>query len=179
MKCVFQKSLLNDTNHIPHLYSCTYICNNVLRKFDCLFACLGFFVPLENFHSYGDVTITGEGLQILTYARHLWPSSSEGSLPCHTLYDKGHPFIMVISEDPSHSHLLLIVWQCSCHYLFLRLRSVVAGIRTPNLPLAGRTLLPTAPPPPRFEERFELLNCRYNNIKFHKNITSSNIETIL
>ena len=22
------------------------------------------------FHSYGDVTITGEGLQILTYARH-------------------------------------------------------------------------------------------------------------
>ena len=30
------------------------------------------------FHSYGDVTITGEGLQILTYARHSWPLSSEG-----------------------------------------------------------------------------------------------------
>ena len=32
------------------------------------------------FHSYGDVTIVGEGLQILTHARHSWPLSSEGSL---------------------------------------------------------------------------------------------------
>ena len=31
------------------------------------------------FHSYGDVSIAGEGLQILTYARHSWPLSSEGS----------------------------------------------------------------------------------------------------
>ena len=31
-------------------------------------------------HTYGDVTITGEGLQILTYARHSWPLSHEGSL---------------------------------------------------------------------------------------------------
>ena len=28
--------------------------------------------------------MTGEGLQILTYARHLWPLSSDGSLACHT-----------------------------------------------------------------------------------------------
>ena len=35
------------------------------------------------FHSYGDVTITGEGLQILTKAWHSWPLSSEGSLECH------------------------------------------------------------------------------------------------
>ena len=81
------------------------------------------------FHSYGDVTITGEGLQILTYARHLWPLSSEGSLACHTYCDTGHPFIMVISEDLWHSHLLPSVYQWSCHYLFLRLRSV----RTPKL----------------------------------------------
>ena len=33
-----------------------------------------------SFHSYGDVTIAGEGLQILTYARHSWTLSSEGSL---------------------------------------------------------------------------------------------------
>ena len=32
------------------------------------------------FHSYGNVTIAGEGLQILTYARYLWSLSSEGSL---------------------------------------------------------------------------------------------------
>ena len=52
------------------------------------------------FHSYGDVTITGEGLHILTYARHSYPSSSEGSLACHTYCDLGHQFIMVIFEDP-------------------------------------------------------------------------------
>ena len=30
-------------------------------------------------HSYGGVIMTGEGLQILTSARHLWLLSSEGS----------------------------------------------------------------------------------------------------
>ena len=48
----------------------------------CLF---GVFRPTrEFFYSFGDVTITGEGLQILTNARHLWPLSSEGSLACQT-----------------------------------------------------------------------------------------------
>ena len=47
-----------------------------------LFVCLGFkiFVPLENFHSFGDVVITDKGLKILTYTRHSWPLSIEGSL---------------------------------------------------------------------------------------------------
>ena len=45
-----------------------------------LFVCLEFIVPLENFfYSYVDVTITGEGLQSLTYAQHSWPLSSEVS----------------------------------------------------------------------------------------------------
>ena len=48
-------------------------------------------------------------------------------------------------EDPWHPHLLPSVWQWSCHYLFLRLRSVTVGIQTPNLPLAP--LSPTGPPP--------------------------------
>ena len=39
------------------------------------------------FHSYGNVTITGEGLHILTCARNSWPLSSEGSLACHTYCD--------------------------------------------------------------------------------------------
>ena len=52
------------------------------------------------FHSYGDVTINGKGLQILTYARQPWPLSSEGSFVCHTYCDTGHPFMIVISEDP-------------------------------------------------------------------------------
>ena len=74
----------------------SYLKNNIF--FNYLFVCLGFIVPLENFHSYGDVIISGEGLQILTYARHSRPLSSEGSLACHTYC--GHPFIIVISEDP-------------------------------------------------------------------------------
>ena len=52
------------------------------------------------FQAYGDVTITGEGLQMLTYFLHSWALSSEGSLACQTYYDTGHPFIMVISDDP-------------------------------------------------------------------------------
>ena len=70
-----------------------------------LFVCL--FVWRFSFHSriihlFRDVTIAGEGLQILTYARHLWPLISEGSLTYmyHTKCDTGHPFIIVISEDP-------------------------------------------------------------------------------
>ena len=44
--------------------------------------------------------IPGEVLQILTYAVHLRPLSSEGSLACDIYCDTGHPFIMVISEEP-------------------------------------------------------------------------------
>ena len=49
---------------------------------------------LRNFHSFGDVTNTGEGLQILTYARHSWSLSSEGSLACHTECYTGQLFII-------------------------------------------------------------------------------------
>ena len=52
----------------------------------CLFVCL--FVCFSShsriFHLNGDVTIAGEGLQILTNARHSWPLSKEGSLACHS-----------------------------------------------------------------------------------------------
>ena len=39
-------------------------------QFVCLFVYLVFLFHLRIFYSYGDVTITGEVLQILTYARH-------------------------------------------------------------------------------------------------------------
>ena len=54
----------------------------------CLFV-LSFTSHSRIFHSHGEVTITGEGLQILTYARHSWPLSSEGSLACHTYWIRG------------------------------------------------------------------------------------------
>ena len=50
-------------------------------------------------HSFEGVTITSEGVHILTNTGHLWPLSSEGSLTCHTYCDTGQPFIIVISED--------------------------------------------------------------------------------
>ena len=66
----------------------------------CLVCLFGFFSSHSRiFHSYGDVTITDERLQFVTYARHLWPLSSKGSLACHTYCDTDHSFITVISED--------------------------------------------------------------------------------
>ena len=116
---------------------------NIPPYHDDMIVCLFVWCLMSHsriFHTYGDVTITctSKGLQILTYTWHSWPLSSEGSSACHTYCDTGHPFIMVISEDPWHSHLLLRVWLWSCHYLFLRLRSVMVGIRTPNH--RGRTI---------------------------------------
>ena len=85
--------------------------SNENSDFFVLWVCVEFIVPLENFHSYRDVTITGERLQILIYARYSWPLSSEGSLMCHTY--------LVISEDPWHSHLLSSVWHLLQDITFL------------------------------------------------------------
>ena len=100
-----------------------------------LFVFWGFSFHSRIFYSYGDVTIADEGLQILTYARHSWPLSSEGYLSCHTYCYTGHPFIMVIYEDPWHSYLLPNVWRWSCHYLFCRNQG-----SKPDLPHTRRTL---------------------------------------
>ena len=73
-----------------------------------LFLC-GLLSHSRIFHSYEDVTITDERLQILSYAQHFWPLSSECFSACHSYCDTGLPFIMdllVISEDPWHSHRL-------------------------------------------------------------------------
>ena len=44
----------------------------------CLFVCMGLSRPTREFFTHMETT-TGEGLHILTYARHSWPLSSEGS----------------------------------------------------------------------------------------------------
>ena len=53
-------------------------------------------------HSYGNVIITGEGLQILTYTRHWWPLSSEGYLACQTYSDTGIRSSPRTSDASSH-----------------------------------------------------------------------------
>ena len=85
-------------------------------------------VSLAFYPNFSLITMNGEGLQMLTHAEH-------SNLACHTYCVMGHPFIM-ITYDLWHSHLLLNVWQWSSHYPSIRIRPVVYGIRTPNLPLA-------------------------------------------
>ena len=105
-KISFQQNLLRDPIISPEDPSespvghqrRTYIC---LRLF-----LLGFSSHSRIFRSYGVVmiTITDEGLQFFTYARHLWPMSKGGSLACYTYCETGHPLTMVISEDPRDTH---------------------------------------------------------------------------
>ena len=75
------------SDKVIHLYQIGLISN---RLFVCGVFC-GFSYNLRIFHSYGDVTITGEKLQILTYARHLWQLNSKRSLVCHTYCNTRHP----------------------------------------------------------------------------------------
>ena len=100
----------------------------------------GVFRPTREFFTHME-TSPLPGCKFFTYARHLWPLRSEGSLTCHTYCDTGNPFIMNISEDPWHSLLMPSVWRWSCHYLFLWLRSSAAGVRTHNLPPVSYTHL--------------------------------------
>ena len=101
------------------------------------FVCLMFFVPLKNFSfkHHGDVvTIIDKGPQILTYTRHLLPSSRATPIVTRVTH-------LYILEDRCHSHHLPSVWQWSCHYSFKDLDlHVVPGIRTPNFHHAKRTL---------------------------------------
>ena len=79
----------------------------------------GVFHPIREFFTHYETSpLPVKGCKFFTYARHLWPLSIEGSLTCHTYCDNGLPFIMVISEDSWHTHLMPSVWRGSCHYLF-------------------------------------------------------------
>ena len=109
----------------------------------CLFVCLEFIVPLENFS--------------LIWRRHLcrWRAanfnlcSAVMAIEQWGLLNVPHPPrhgpTVVISEDPWHSHLLSSVWQWSCHYLFLRLRSVATGDRTSISLMRGERSTSTPP----------------------------------
>ena len=102
-----------------------------------LFVCLGFI----NFHLYGDVTVSGKGLQMLTKIRHSWPLRSD-DLACRTYCDTG-----ILSNCYFRGSVTLTLRYCRafssvavtiCFYDLLR--SVAVGIRSTNLPLAGPTL---------------------------------------
>ena len=84
------------------------------------FICL-FIVPLRIFHSYWDVTIGGDGLQIdLCLALMAFSSmafSSEGSFACHTCCNTGPQFLRSYTKDPWFSFLNTELLAKSNHYL--------------------------------------------------------------
>ena len=88
------------------------------------------------FHSYDDVTITSEGLQMLTFNWHLWPLSSEDSLVCHTNCDRLQ-WSSTRTRDPHICYRAFgreAVTICFSTYVFQ------AGIRKTELSHASRTL---------------------------------------
>ena len=91
-----------------------------------------------------DVTVTGEGLQSLTYARHSWPLSSEGSSACKTYCDTG--------QTDYNGHLRLLVtltpiakWVAEEPSLTVFNDLGLSRLRFEHLPFAEQTLLLTAP----------------------------------
>ena len=121
---------------------------NGLPPGECVCLFIWSLCPIREFFTHMETSPLPVKAANLTYARKSWPLSSESYLTCHTYCDTGLPFIIVISEDPWHSHLLPSVWQWSCHYLFLRLRSVATGDQTPISHMRGE--LSTVTPPRRF-----------------------------
>ena len=78
----------------------------------------------------------GKGLQVFTYARHLWVLSDEGSLACHTYCDRtsaynGH-LLGPVALTPLPS-----VWQCSCPACFYDLVLSRLGSELPTFRLRG------------------------------------------
>ena len=123
--------LILDLPYIGYSSLYLYPCDNFTESSK------GLLVWLRNFHSFEDVTSSGEGLQILTYTWHLRPLSSEGSLACHTYCDTGLPFIMVISEIPWHSRLMPSVWQGTVTTCFTDLGLSHLGFDYPTFRLWG------------------------------------------
>ena len=108
-----------DVIHVTQkIYDCNYLIHvaliyNAYRLMLCLFIYLyGFF-----FRSTREFSLIWKRLHCrwrvanFDLTRQSWPLSSEGSLAFHTYCDTSHQFIMVISEGPGHSHLMLSVWQ--------------------------------------------------------------------
>lgn len=74
------------------------------------------------FHSYGNVTITGEEFQTLTYTRHSW-SFRCGIFSVSHLMRHGTSVNNGYLRRPVASHLLPCVWKWSCYYLFNNCRN--------------------------------------------------------
>ena len=100
-----------------------------MQRFVC-----GFTSLPKIFHSYGDVTITSEGLHILTFSRHSWPLINEGSLACHTYCDTVHHLRGPVTLPPVAVRSIVEL------SLLSRLRSVATEDRTRIVRMRGEAL---------------------------------------
>lgn len=80
---------------------------------------------------YGVFRPTDMGMSSLSVKTYLafMPNEQRGVFSVtHTYCLKSHPFVW---PSPSIHYMLPNVWHGSCHYLFLRLRYIATGYRTP------------------------------------------------
>ena len=123
--------VISDFNFWKYTYNVIHFIGKSIFNYSrldiCLFVFFVFFFVCLEFAVHSKIIIWMKGCKFLpmlgTYGH--W---AVRVLACPTYCYTGHPFIMVISEDPWHSLLMPSVKQWSCHYLFKRLRSFVAGI---------------------------------------------------
>ena len=96
---------------------------------------------LRIFHSYADVTITIERLQILTYILHSWPLSSEGFKTCHAYCDNNHLLQGPRTLTPVVKHLAVELSQSCFNDLDLprpRIKPQSPSCKANALPLRHR-----------------------------------------
>ena len=106
-----------------------------------ILVCLGVFVPLETFsliwrRHHNRWRVANFDLCSALIAFDQWG---------YTYCDTRHPFVMVISKDPWHPHLLSCVWQWSCPYLFNDLDLTRLGLEHPTFRLRGERSNPLRP----------------------------------
>ena len=88
-----------NVNLMIDVYKIIQHIKSALLVFICL--CNWGFHSTRKFFTHMETSpLPVKGFKFFTCARHSWSLSSEGSLACQTYCDTGHPFIMVISENP-------------------------------------------------------------------------------
>ena len=114
------------------------------------FVCLGVFVPFNNFSHISRRHHCWWRTSNFDLYSALIAMSSEGSLACHTYWDTGHPFMMVITLDLWHipfNERLAVEWSLSDLTTY-----VCRGWDSNTQPSAWKanplTDCPMAPPPP-------------------------------
>ena len=112
-----------------------------MRKI-CLFVCFfGVFRPTREFFTHTETSPFQWRASNFDQCKAPMAIEQWEFFRCHIYCDTGHPFIMVISEDPWHSRLLRAFGSGDVTICFYEW-----GNRTLYLPHARRTLKPTAPP---------------------------------